>query len=731
MDWRATSSSLLVWGRSYLSASQLLPSPTPFGLPFQVMEIACGDDHCLYITATGLVYTQGLNSHGALGVQAPGNFFARQPVLVEGVSRALTGSCGPDHTLCVTEDGDIYSWGLGESGVLGLGDSRDRYAPVQVHLPPGHRAVSVTTGARHSGVICEKQRQKVLFMCGLNSVGQLGLGHTLSQALFTEVKSLDDVQQVACGFTHTLIVTRVSVLYCTGGNSLGQLGLGHSKSMSTPTRVPGLSQVVKAAAGSHSAALLRNGDLYVWGTGPFGSYSSPKQLNPAGITCTDMDLKSHFGLAKDQHEQLWTWGSNTSGQLGLGDYSNRSKLTKTAIQTTDLRLIRIGGASVLAVISENTEKNACEPRFSETQAGFATQSPTLNLTEGSNSTELELNRLKRTVQTLEKELISSYRDFSLRQKPPEIPLSASKTTNIVETPIEISDLEVALEEQMLLNDELTRNYAKLKVSHDAMEREMLDLAKELETRDRASDTLRVKYRKLKEAHVKLKLQNGHLLKNFKEEAGYKDRLKAELSSLESTLENTLKQHSEVAQLKEKLKTAERENAQLRQDLVAAQTKGQEAETKLITVLQENDSLKTDILRSVDWGKRNKPREETKKTVKGSYTLEPIEEMEGGSRPQSSGKRYSDVEQMGPELLDAVTFAPPLSMFPKEGDELELKSPDDSVQTLPPSSHSLRNSLSEITSKTKELKRSKTDAEMAKVLRERKRLLGRDSEGEEE
>jgi hypothetical protein len=89
-----------------------------------------------------------------------------------------------------------------------------------------------------------------------------------------------------------------------------------------------------------------------------------------------------------------------------------------------------------------------------------------------------------------------------------------------------------------------------------------------------------------------------------------------------------------------------------------------------------------------------------------------------------------MDSSAPELLETLGYAQALAIYPKEADETELMSPDESAQVVQQGTSSLRSSLSEITSKTKELKRSKTDAEMVKVLRERKRLLGRDSEGEE-
>ena len=49
------------------------------------------------------------------------------------VLRAVHVACGSAHSLCITESGEVYVWGRGKSGRLGLGSStRDRHLPVLV-----------------------------------------------------------------------------------------------------------------------------------------------------------------------------------------------------------------------------------------------------------------------------------------------------------------------------------------------------------------------------------------------------------------------------------------------------------------------------------------------------------------------------------------------------------------------------------------------------------------------
>ena len=47
----------------------------------------------------------------------------------------VQGSCGGTHTLVLTAQGRLFTWGRGSFGRLGVGASRDCSAPVEVALP--------------------------------------------------------------------------------------------------------------------------------------------------------------------------------------------------------------------------------------------------------------------------------------------------------------------------------------------------------------------------------------------------------------------------------------------------------------------------------------------------------------------------------------------------------------------------------------------------------------------
>ncbi|KAG0557999.1 hypothetical protein M758_11G167500 [Ceratodon purpureus] len=116
----------------------------------RIQAVACGLFHTAVVTESGDVWVWGME--GGLG-QCPGigppgskSGDALTPVRVFGESSArcnpLSGSkgiaCGAAHTVTVANGGrDLWSWGRGKNGVLGLGHASDSWFPSPVIWPPG------------------------------------------------------------------------------------------------------------------------------------------------------------------------------------------------------------------------------------------------------------------------------------------------------------------------------------------------------------------------------------------------------------------------------------------------------------------------------------------------------------------------------------------------------------------------------------------------------------------
>jgi alpha-tubulin suppressor-like RCC1 family protein len=63
------------------------------------------------------------------------------------------------------------------------------------------------------------------------------------------------------------------------------------------------------------------GVLFFWGTGVFGTFYEPRVVIDADIV--DVSVGGSFGIAQDKEGLLWSWGTNSTGELGHSDLKTR------------------------------------------------------------------------------------------------------------------------------------------------------------------------------------------------------------------------------------------------------------------------------------------------------------------------------------------------------------------------------------------------------------------------
>lgn len=85
-----------------------------------VAQLSCGIDHCLAVTAQGQVCTWGYGYSGVLG-HGDYNCYARPKLLTSLQSKKIVyGESGNYHNGVVTADGQLYTWGRADAGQLGI-----------------------------------------------------------------------------------------------------------------------------------------------------------------------------------------------------------------------------------------------------------------------------------------------------------------------------------------------------------------------------------------------------------------------------------------------------------------------------------------------------------------------------------------------------------------------------------------------------------------------------------
>ena len=144
-----------------------------------IVQSSAGYSHAAFVTADGKVLCCGKGKDGALGLGKTHVSDTTTPKVVsfpEGVQVAqVSCSVGEHHghTLALTRDGKVYTWGDGYKGKLGMGDHESRYTPVLVepsHFNSEHVSV-VCAGGIHSTAATSEGN---VYTWGCGSDGRLG-----------------------------------------------------------------------------------------------------------------------------------------------------------------------------------------------------------------------------------------------------------------------------------------------------------------------------------------------------------------------------------------------------------------------------------------------------------------------------------------------------------------------------------------------------------------------------
>ncbi len=183
-----------------------------------IKQIACGEEHSGFITSNGHIFTMGSNNEGRLGIGDKAIRQSSTPCLVDSLSRLSASyvSCGWGHTAAIMSTGELFTWGVGEYGALGIHDCSSQWFPVRVSFPEKGRqylftikgkvhAETVSCGTRHTAIVDERGR---LFMCGSGDAGQLGTGARDRENLPFLISTLPEKVKIAsAGIFHTLILS--------------------------------------------------------------------------------------------------------------------------------------------------------------------------------------------------------------------------------------------------------------------------------------------------------------------------------------------------------------------------------------------------------------------------------------------------------------------------------------------------------------------------------------------
>ncbi|KAG6138278.1 hypothetical protein E4U24_008247 [Claviceps purpurea] len=275
-------------------------------------------------------------------------------------------ACGGMHTIVLTADNKILTWGVNDEGALGRdttwdgglkdmdGDNSEEEdgdlnphecSPVEVpskHFPDGTVFTQVAAGDSCSFVLTAS-------------------GHVYGWGAFRDnkgdrrfcydkdgkvveiqkepilVPALEHVVQIACGANHALALDKAGQIWGWGSyeqNQLGRQPFGRFQSETLlPRQVRVCTRPIKYIASGefHSFAVDRKDDVWSWGLNSFGEAGYAKQAGGdqavlphpmkipglCGKGVTQMAGGSHHSAAVTSEGQCFVWGRLDGGQLGI------------------------------------------------------------------------------------------------------------------------------------------------------------------------------------------------------------------------------------------------------------------------------------------------------------------------------------------------------------------------------------------------------------------------------
>ncbi|XP_037079034.1 RCC1-like G exchanging factor-like protein [Pollicipes pollicipes] len=244
-------------------------APVPIALPLddpervKVTRVACGRGHTAIVTDGGAVFTLGNNAYGQCGRRVVEREEYRGSATVHRVrldEPVRDVTCGQDHTLMVTESGRVLSCGWGADGQTGRGGFASAWEPRPV--------VGDVEGER--------------------------------------------IVRVACSADCVLAVSESGDVFGWGNSEYGQLGsVTDEQQLGVARRLPlGVGRVRDVASAGTMCALINDKDeVYVWGLPDSVPVSVVSGLYHLAVTTSAGDL--------------FTWGHNQHGALGLGHTEDR------------------------------------------------------------------------------------------------------------------------------------------------------------------------------------------------------------------------------------------------------------------------------------------------------------------------------------------------------------------------------------------------------------------------
>ena len=274
-------------------------------------------------------------------------------------------SAGGAFTAAIKTDGTLWTWGTGGSGQLGDNTLTTKSTPVTT-FAGGTNWKQVSVGPNHCAAI---KTDGTLWTWGRGLYGALGTNDTTNRRTpVTTFAGGTNWKQVSAGGTASAAICTAiktdGTLWTWGRGSEGQLGNNTATDKSTPvtTFAGGTNWKQVSAGGKYTAAIKTDGTLWTWGygdKGQLGDNTTTSQSIPVTTFAGGTNWKQVSGgnlhcAAIKTDGTLWTWGYGRSGQLGDNTVTRKSTPVTTFAGGTNWKQVSSSSNHTAAIKTDGT-----------------------------------------------------------------------------------------------------------------------------------------------------------------------------------------------------------------------------------------------------------------------------------------------------------------------------------------------------------------------------------------
>jgi alpha-tubulin suppressor-like RCC1 family protein len=309
--------------------------PRQFAFPLPRGNASCcfaGDKRTIVVTTTGDAYSWGSDP---LGRKSTTHKSRIKPLRIKAVKEAILKVVhGSKHSLLLSSDNSVYSFGDGEFGKLGL----ERKVRGSITVPQKLNVKNCID------IACGVSTSTLLLTSGEIVCHGLTVGKGTHGSIPCTFQFPLKMQSIACGSSHTVSLSNDGKCFTWGLSENGRLGHGHipfsNDMLSSPKLVDvfcrqDISLTTIACGSAHTLSVSSTGQLFAFGWSSFGQCANDEDVwtptlverVPEAICRVSCGF-AHSAFITECVGSLYSFGFNEDGQLGLGHDDNTFKPTQ-------------------------------------------------------------------------------------------------------------------------------------------------------------------------------------------------------------------------------------------------------------------------------------------------------------------------------------------------------------------------------------------------------------------